>query len=295
MEKATVADLFETGSGFPAFKGQKLRYVLLDGEKALFHATDACRILGYDLAKGTKNRLIFLAEDEKMRLSRKTPNSIKGLDAFIGATGEATAITESGLYKLIMRSDKPEAREFQDWVTREVLPAIRKTGGYLLNEEARPVAHAANLASMPVMAQIAQALSAAQGEIDRLAALAATQERELAEAAPKVEFVDTYEHSDGSIDLPSAARVLGYGPHKFNALLRQGRVLYSRDGKNRVFAQWMNRGYFREIPTIYPNGYAGTKIRVLPKGLRWLSERFGRGPNITGSAWDHPSMLSILK
>jgi len=44
-------------------------------------------------------------------------------------------ITESGLYKLIMRSDKPEARKFQDWVTREVLPAIRKDGMYVAGEE----------------------------------------------------------------------------------------------------------------------------------------------------------------
>ena len=41
-------------------------------------------------------------------------------------------ISESGLYKLIMRSDKPQAREFQDWVTKEVLPSIRKTGSYSL-------------------------------------------------------------------------------------------------------------------------------------------------------------------
>lgn len=44
-------------------------------------------------------------------------------------------ISESGLYKLIMRSDKPEAREFQDWVTREALPAIRKDGMYVAGEE----------------------------------------------------------------------------------------------------------------------------------------------------------------
>jgi|GEM_PF-6970342 Prophage antirepressor len=44
-------------------------------------------------------------------------------------------ISESGLYKLVMRSDKPEAREFQDWVTREVLPAIRKDGMYVAGEE----------------------------------------------------------------------------------------------------------------------------------------------------------------
>ncbi len=40
------------------------------------------------------------------------------------------AVSESGFYKLVLRSDKPEAREFQEWVTREVLPAIRRTGGY---------------------------------------------------------------------------------------------------------------------------------------------------------------------
>jgi prophage antirepressor-like protein len=44
-------------------------------------------------------------------------------------------VSESGLYKLIMRFDKPEARSFQDWVTRDILPAIRKDGGYILGEE----------------------------------------------------------------------------------------------------------------------------------------------------------------
>ena len=44
-------------------------------------------------------------------------------------------ISESGLYKLVMRSDKPEAKQFQDWVTRDVLPAIRKTGSYVAGEE----------------------------------------------------------------------------------------------------------------------------------------------------------------
>lgn len=44
-------------------------------------------------------------------------------------------ITESGLYKLVMRSDKEKAKEFQDWVTRDVLPSIRKNGGYIKDQE----------------------------------------------------------------------------------------------------------------------------------------------------------------
>jgi len=49
--------------------------------------------------------------------------------------GKVTIISESGLYKLVMRSDKPQAKQFQDWVTREVLPAIRKDGAYIMGEE----------------------------------------------------------------------------------------------------------------------------------------------------------------
>lgn len=60
-----------------------------------------------------------------------------------------TVVSESGLYKLIMRSEKSEAKEFQNWVTKEVLPSIRKTGGYLLNEAARAVAHADTKEAMP--------------------------------------------------------------------------------------------------------------------------------------------------
>lgn len=63
--------------------------------------------------------------------------------------GVATLISESGLYKLIMRSKKPEAKDFQNWVTKEVLPSIRKTGGYLLNEAARTTAHADTKEAMP--------------------------------------------------------------------------------------------------------------------------------------------------
>lgn len=58
-------------------------------------------------------------------------------DLFVGLVKvpSLSIISESGLYKLVMRSDKPEAKEFQNWVTRVVLPAIRKDGGYIHGEE----------------------------------------------------------------------------------------------------------------------------------------------------------------
>ena len=63
-------------------------------------------------------------------------NQIEVMEYRLVARGRPNKlINESGLYKLIMRSDKAEAKAFQDWVTRDVLPAIRKDGGYIDGEE----------------------------------------------------------------------------------------------------------------------------------------------------------------
>lgn len=105
--------------------------------------------MGFTGAKALEFKLKYIAAFNSLeqRLAERT--SLPQL--FCGSRAPSyTVISESGLYQLIMRSDKPEARKFQDWVTRDVLPAIRKTGGYLLNEEARETAKAYDRQSMPM-------------------------------------------------------------------------------------------------------------------------------------------------
>lgn len=87
-----------------------------------------------------------LAADERRTINRPGGND----DPFFGRAPRLVVVSESGLYKLIMRSDKATARPFQDWVTKEVLPSIRRTGGYLLNEAARETAHADTRDAMPM-------------------------------------------------------------------------------------------------------------------------------------------------
>jgi prophage antirepressor-like protein len=70
--------------------------------------------------------LAFLGEEEQRIVNKRGSTSVDGL--FSGRVGRVQLISESGLYKLIMRSDKPQAKPFQDWVTKVVLPAIRKDG-----------------------------------------------------------------------------------------------------------------------------------------------------------------------
>lgn len=94
-------------------------------EKPLFCLADVCRVLDLQVTP-TKNRL----KPDGVSL-------IKVIDS-LGREQEATFITEQNLYKVIMRSDKPQAEPFQDWVCGEVLPSIRKTGSYSAGQQLSP-------------------------------------------------------------------------------------------------------------------------------------------------------------
>lgn len=101
-----------------------VRSMLIDGEP-WFVLRDVCDILGLPDAHKVASRL---DDDEKGRNQIPTP----------GGKQRMTVINESGLYSVILRSDKPQAKPFRKWVTSEVLPAIRKTGQYAVPEIAEP-------------------------------------------------------------------------------------------------------------------------------------------------------------
>lgn len=107
----------------------RIRVVEIDGNP-WFVAKDVCEVLGLD---GYASQHTKRLDDDECRVMTRTQNT--SLPIFKGKAARVTLISESGLYKLIMRSDKPIAKRFQDWVTRDVLPAIRKDGMYVLGEE----------------------------------------------------------------------------------------------------------------------------------------------------------------
>ena len=102
-----------------SYQSNDVRTVMRDGEP-WFCLVDVCRVLDLSSPHKVADRL---DQDEKGRAQIPTP----------GGKQEVTIINESGLYNVILRSDKPEAKPFRKWVTSEVLPAIRKTGQYKAN------------------------------------------------------------------------------------------------------------------------------------------------------------------
>ncbi|WP_440486359.1 BRO-N domain-containing protein, partial [Segatella hominis] len=98
------------------YQNNKVRTVDVDGE-AWFVLKDVCEVLHLGTTAKVAERL---DDDEKGMNQIHTP----------GGTQNVTVVNESGLYHVILRSDKPEAAPFRRWVTNDVLPAIRKTGSY---------------------------------------------------------------------------------------------------------------------------------------------------------------------
>jgi len=96
-------------------RSTQVRTIMQNGEPWWVLA-DVCKVLDLKNPTHSANRL---DDDERATLN-------------VGRQGEATIINESGLYSVILTSRKPAAKRFKKWVTSEVLPAIRKTGGYMV-------------------------------------------------------------------------------------------------------------------------------------------------------------------
>jgi prophage antirepressor-like protein len=102
------------------FNSQEFGQIRISGtsDNPLFCLTDICRVLEIQPSV------------TKKRLKQDGVNLIKVIDAY-GREQLATFVTEQNLYKVIMRSDKPQAEQFQDWICGEILPSIRKHGAYM--------------------------------------------------------------------------------------------------------------------------------------------------------------------
>lgn len=106
------------------YKGNSVRTLEKDGV-VWWVLVDVCRILGISNARNVSARL---DEDEK---------GVHQIDT-LGGKQKMIVVNESGLYSVLLRSDKPEAKPFKRWVTHEVLPSIRKTGQYISPKSAQP-------------------------------------------------------------------------------------------------------------------------------------------------------------
>lgn len=197
------------------------------------------------------------------QVAQRLPEGVRRTDTLETAGGpqRATFVTEAGLYRVVMRSDSPKAEPFIEWVTGEVLPAIRATGSY-------------SMTPAPAIPQsFAEAMELAARQARELEQAAA----ELAVAAPKVEAFDDLMGADGCFDMGGAARAVTreeLGRTKFMAWLREERIL--QKVTNLPYREYDR--YFRVTVGSHAEGERGTvahrTTRVRPEGIDWLRKRY---------------------
>lgn len=229
-----------------------------DGEP-WFVAKDVLDVLDLD-----KTALRKLDEDEKGVDSIHTP----------GGEQQMTIVTEPGFYKLVMRSRKPEAKAFQRWVTHEVLPALRRDGGYMVARDETPEQ------------TMARAVLLAQATIDRQKSRIAGLEAENEEMRPKALFADAVAASDGTCLIGEFAKMLrqngvDIGQNRLFAMLREDGYL-GKVGQNRNVPtqRSMELGLFRIKETAITHSDGHVTINRTPKltgkGQRYFLERYGK-------------------
>ena len=185
------------------YKNEQFGEVRVAGtsEEPLFCLTDICRVL--DLHVGMT----------KQRLDQKGVSLIDTLTN--GGIQQLVYINEKNLYKVIMRSDKPQAEPFQDWVCGEVLPSIRKTGSYSIQKLSRK--------------ELAQMVIEAEEEKERLQLEVKKREDKIEQDKPKVLFADAVCTSKRSCLVAELAKIL-----------QQNGV---NIGQNRLFKWLRSNGY----------------------------------------------------
>ena len=167
----------------------QIRTIQQNGEP-WFVGKDVADILGYQNGSRDVNR--HVDEDDRQNYQNGTFESNRGL----------TIINESGLYSLILSSKMPKAKEFKRWVTSEVIPAIRKTGGYIAGSE--------NMTDAEIMAK---AVLVAQSTIRQRDQRIKELESDVAAAKPKVLFADAVSASDSTILIGDLAKILKQNGH----------------------------------------------------------------------------------
>lgn len=217
------------------YKGKQVRTIQKDGE-TWWVLKDVCGILGISKYRDTASRL---DEDERGSVRVDTP----------GGEQEMTVVNESGLYNVILRSDKPEAKPFRKWVTAEVLPSIRKTGGYGRQDAAllKLTEHVGKLTEMVV--GLYEDKRKEERTVSRAAkqlALDGTEERELCGVTELLTRFD-----------------LAYGAAEFNAMMREKGYM-----EKRKYARLWEKGE-REIDILTEKG--------LPYGQNCKHVRSSRG------------------
>lgn len=243
------------------FKGAALRTLTDEAGVPWFVAKDVCNVLGYTNASKAINDHV----DQEDKLNNESLSSLGQRGGWL--------VNESGLYSLVLSSKLPTAKEFKRWVTHEVLPQIRRTGGYIPTSESD--------SDEDIMAR---AVLVAQKTIKQKNQQIAEQQTRIVELEPKARFADAVAASDGTCLVGELAKMLrqngmDIGQNRlFRLLQADGYLGKSGSNRNVPTQRAMDLGLFRIKETTVTHADGHTTVsrtpKVTGKGQRYFIDRY---------------------
>lgn len=230
-----------------------IRVTITESNEPMFCAKDIAIALGYSDTNDAVSRHCKSGK----KVFHPHANGIGGVNMIY--------IPEKDVYRLIMRSNLPDAEKFQDWVCDEVLPSIRKTGGYMVaKEEDTPESI---MARALLIAQ--ETLDRKQAVINQLHECNQLQAKELKQAAPKVEYYDTALSGQGTYSTTDIAKDLGMSAKTLNKKLHSLGIQYKQHDTWYLYAEYQDKGYTRIVPNYIADKNGET---VNHPSMRWTEK-----------------------
>lgn len=259
-----------------------LRVVRDEKGELLFCLKDVCNSLELQVAK-VKDRLTPYLPTIKVGVvtGKKSDgsDSIQYIDMYF--------VTEPDLYRCIFQSRKSSARKFQDWVFDEVLPALRKDGGYIISNDADTpemiMARALKVADETIKRN-EQRVRELEAQTEQQAQTIGIQQKELTVAAPKVKYYDDTLASTDCLTTTQVADDLGISARALNQQLANAGIQYFQSGS------WHLKGKYREWQLastrtynyIKGDGSTGTKVNLVwnQRGKRFILALYNNDFNV---------------
>lgn len=229
----------------------EIRTITIDDEP-WFVAADVCRALEIGNPTDATHRL---DADEKMITLVSIEGNRRG-------NPNMTVVNEPGLYTLILSSRKPEAKAFKRWITHDIIPTIRKTGGYV------------NDAAQFIDSYFGQLDSAQKHALTMIFNESKRMTAQLKEQAPKVDFYDTFVSPNKCTGLRDTAKELGISERKFVNFLIDEKYLYRTPAQQlRPYAKKSNEGLFETKDWYTKSDIVKIRVFFTPQGKQFFHKK----------------------
>ncbi|MDQ9064808.1 BRO family protein [Acinetobacter baumannii] len=235
------------------FNQKEVRTIVKEDGEIWFVLSDVCNVLEIGNASMAASRL----DAEEITLS-----------TIEGSHRPTNLVNESGLYSLVLTSRKPEAKQFKKWVTSDVLPSIRKNGGYIVGQEVDSpeilMAKALQVANN-ILESKTKELEAAKSKVELL--------------EPKAQALETIANTDGTYTIRECAKTINIGERKLISLLIDKKWIYREEhGRLQPYSTKREAGIFinRPSPVIINKNTGEEKVhlhmRITAYGLTKITE-----------------------